>query len=558
MKVNGKIRYKILVVVIPILMVTSLFIGLTAYLSSKNGITSIAKEFLGYKLNDIYKFSARQFSMVQSMGQEGLGLIGSTKISVAEYSKTVLNSETGGFVALSTTNGMDFTSFEPEKFGGDKVEALKNAIGDKTSGWLEFSAGPTSYVGVFILFSDWNDYFVILDDRDTFYSNVNEIVKYLFIILGASIAISTIILLVYIAKITSPINEFVKTIQGITSEMNLTKRVKIYYRDEIGILGHYFNNMISELEAAYNQIKNYAYQTVLAKKKEERVRFIFQKYVPQEIVNQVLNLSSESMLIGNRQQVTILFSDIRSFTTISESMQPEELVLSLNAYFNEMVSIIMNNHGVIDKFIGDAIMADFGTPMTKPDDAENAVFSAVLMHEALARFNKLQDEKGKINFHIGVGINTGDAIVGNIGSEQKVEYTVIGDTVNLASRLEGLTKKYHSPIVISQFTRDCIKSNRFYYRELDNVRVKGKNEPVKIYLPMLYDEGVKNSAFYDEYHKALNLYYEGDFQKGLAAFKKLKSAKPEDEICDLYIERCEYLIQNPPEKWDGVETFTTK
>jgi class 3 adenylate cyclase len=280
--------------------------------------------------------------------------------------------------------------------------------------------------------------------------------------------------------------------------------------------------------------------------------------VPQEIVNQVLNISSESMLIGNRQQVSILFSDIRGFTTISESMQPEELVLSLNAYFNEMVSIIMANHGVIDKFIGDAIMADFGVPMTRAEDAENAVMSALLMIEALARFNKGQDEKGKVNFNIGVGINTGDAIVGNIGSEQKIEYTVIGDTVNLASRLEGLTKKYHSPIVISQFTRDTIKSSKFYYRELDNVRVKGKNEPVKIYLPMYYDEGVKNKDYYDEYHKNLNLYYKGDFKKAVVGFKKLKEQKPQDEICDLYIERCEYLIANPPDEWDGVETWTTK
>jgi class 3 adenylate cyclase len=558
MKINGKIRYKILVVVIPILIVTSVFIGMTAYYSSKNGITSIAKEFLGYKLNDIYKFTARQYAMIQSMGNEGAGLLDSTKVSVAQYAKTVINSETGGFVAFSVTNGLDFTTFETNQFSEAESSALKTAIGEKSSGWLEFSAGSKSFIGVFILFSDWNDYFIIIDDRETFYSNVNEIVRYLVIILGASIAIATIILLVYINRITAPINDFVKTIQSITAEMNLTKRVKIYYKDEIGVLGNYFNNMNLGAGSGLNQIKNYAYQTVLAKKKEERVRYIFQKYVPQEIVNQVLNISSESMLIGNRQQVSILFSDIRGFTTISESMQPEELVLSLNAYFNEMVSIIMANHGVIDKFIGDAIMADFGVPMTRAEDAENAVMSALLMIEALARFNKGQDEKGKVNFNIGVGINTGDAIVGNIGSEQKIEYTVIGDTVNLASRLEGLTKKYHSPIVISQFTRDTIKSSKFYYRELDNVRVKGKNEPVKIYLPMYYDEGVKNKDYYDEYHKNLNLYYKGDFKKAVVGFKKLKEQKPQDEICDLYIERCEYLIANPPDEWDGVETWTTK
>lgn len=558
MKVRGKIRYKILVVVIPILIVTSLFIGLTAYYSSKNGITGIAKEFLGYKLNDIYKFATRQYGMIQSMGPNGMTLLDSTKISVAEYSKTVINSKTGGFVALSVTNGIDFMSLDPDAFNTNEVVALKAAIGEKASGWLDFNANGKQYVGVFILFSDWNDYFTIIDESDTFYSTVNEILRYLVIILGASIAVATVILLVYIARITAPINEFVTTIQEITADMNLTKRVKIHYTDEIGVLGHYFNNMISELEAAYNQIKNYAYQTVLAKKKEERVRFIFQKYVPQEIVNQVLNLSTESMLIGNRQKVSILFSDIRSFTTISEGMQPEELVLSLNAYFNEMVSIIFDNHGVVDKFEGDAIMADFGTPVTHENDAENAVLTAIMMHEALVNFNKIQNAKGKVNFRIGVGINTGDAIVGNIGSEQKIEFTVIGDTVNLASRLEGMTKQYFSPTVISQFTKESIPDGRFFYRELDNVRVKGKKEPVKIFTPMRYEDGMNKKEFYDEYHKSLYLYYAGDFKTSLEAFRELQRKEPEDQLCGLYIERCEYLIQNPPDNWEGVETFTTK
>jgi class 3 adenylate cyclase len=296
----------------------------------------------------------------------------------------------------------------------------------------------------------------------------------------------------------------------------------------------------------------------LAKKREERIRFIFQKFVPQEVINQVLNLASDSMLIGARQKVSVFFSDIRGFTTISESLKPEELVLSLNSYFDKMVRIIISHHGTVDKFIGDAIMAIFGAPLVRPDDAESAVYSAIQNTDALEEFNQGQRATGKIEFHIGVGINTGDVIVGNIGSEQKIDYTVIGDTVNLASRLEGLTKMYHVPIVISEFTKDEIPAGKFYFRELDTVRVKGKNKPVKIYCPYMPETANPKMEYLKKFNETLNMYYNGNFADAKTNFDKLFKERPEDEICQLYIERCEYLIKNPPKEWEGVETMHTK
>lgn len=557
MKIKGKIRYKILLVVIPILILTSLVIGITAYYSSKNGITTIAKQFLGYKLQVIYKYADLRNNMLKKMGVlDDPAMKKSAYDTIAEYAKNEIDSDTGGFAIVTSDKKLSVSTLLD--IGGTEAEIIRNTIGDKIGGWLEFSIGKSDKVGVFVYYSEWESYLVILEDREAFYSNVNEIVDYLIIILSASIVLASILLLYFISRITAPIKVFVNTIQNITHEMDLTKRVRIYYRDEIGVLGYYFNNMISELEGAYNQIKNYAYQTVLAKKKEEKVRFIFQKYVPQDVINAVLNLSSDSMLIGSRQEVTVLFSDIRGFTTISEGMKPEELVLSLNAYFTEMVSEIMDNKGTVDKFIGDAIMAVFGAPMVKPDDTENAIIAALGMTDALDRFNKYQREQGKVEFKIGVGLNTGDAIVGNIGSEQKIEYTVIGDTVNLASRLEGLTKKYHAPICISEFTKDSISEEKFFCRELDNVRVKGKKKPVKIFEPMYFDAAKENIEFYNEYHKALYLYYEGDFAKSKGMFNKLLQIKENDYLCTLYKGRCEYLELNPPAEWDGVETWTTK
>jgi class 3 adenylate cyclase/HAMP domain-containing protein len=556
-KIRGKIRYKILLVVIPILILTAAFLGVTSYFSAKNGITGIAKEFLGFKLQDIYKYTAQQNNFVKNMDLTSDPTIFiNTKKSVGDYASTVINSPTGGFVGVTMSNSLEINTVS--NFNAEDATNLVAKFEGKTSGWVEFDSRGKQWVGVFIDFSDWNLVFTILEARNTFYKNVNEIVDFLVIILSASLVISTVLLLFFIARITSPINRFVNTIQDITSNMDLTKRVKIFYPDEIGVLGFYFNNMIAELEGAYNQIKNYAYQTVLAKKREERIRFIFQKFVPQEVINQVLNLASDSMLIGARQKVSVFFSDIRGFTTISESLKPEELVLSLNSYFDKMVRIIISHHGTVDKFIGDAIMAIFGAPLVRPDDAESAVYSAIQNTDALEEFNQGQRATGKIEFHIGVGINTGDVIVGNIGSEQKIDYTVIGDTVNLASRLEGLTKMYHVPIVISEFTKDEIPAGKFYFRELDTVRVKGKNKPVKIYCPYMPETANPKMEYLKKFNETLNMYYNGNFADAKTNFDKLFKERPEDEICQLYIERCEYLIKNPPKEWEGVETMHTK
>lgn len=557
MKRQAKIQYKILLVVIPILVLTSAFIGFTSYYSARNGITSVAKEFLGFKLNNIYDYVSRQYAVIRDMNlQNDPSLLDNTRTSVIEYTKTLINTPTGIFFALKTNGGLEFGTIS-NLTESDNAELMKS-IGGKNSGWIESAIAGHPMVGVFIQYSDWGVNLVIMDRRDTFYANANAILNYVLIILAFSLVLAGGILLYFITRTMAPVKAFVSTIEEISVNMDMTKRVKIVYNDEIGYLAFSFNNMIAELESAYNQIKNYAYQTVLAKKKEERIRFIFQKYVPSEVINQILNIPFDSMLIGSRQKVTILFSDIRSFTTISESLKAEELVLSLNNYFSRMGDVISRNKGEIDKFIGDAIMAIFGAPVAHENDAELSVLAAIGMVDALVEFNNDQDSKGKVNFQIGVGINTGDAIVGNIGSEKKVNYTVIGDTVNLASRLEGLTKKYHARVIISQFTKEAIRGQLFYYRELDNVRVKGKNEPVKIYEPFLLDAAKPMLDYYQEFHSTLELYYQGHFREALKRLERHISTHKEDYLSYLYKERCEYLIANPPEKWDGVETWSEK
>ncbi len=230
---------------------------------------------------------------------------------------------------------------------------------------------------------------------------------------------------------------------------------------------------------------------------EENVKFIrntFSKFVSQDVVEELLANPDAISLGGSKKEVSVFFSDVRGFTTISEALGPEQLVQLLNEYLSEMTEIIIDYRGTIDKYMGDAIMAFWGAPAHNDDHAYFACVSALANVEALMKLRKQWSEKGDIPvLDIGIGINTGQAVVGNMGSSRRMDYTLMGDTVNLGSRLEGITKQYGVRICISEFTYERVK-DRVYARELDLVRVKGKLEPVRIYELM----GLKDSSDMDK------------------------------------------------------------
>jgi adenylate cyclase len=230
--------------------------------------------------------------------------------------------------------------------------------------------------------------------------------------------------------------------------------------DELEDLANGFNQMVEGL------------------KERDKLKTTFGKYMTQAVVEHLL--AGKVTLGGESITVTILFTDIRSFTSISETMDAQALVALLNEYFTEMVSIVMQHDGVVDKYIGDAIMAVFGAPVSRPDDAKNAVRAAVRMRQALARLNERLAERGLAPLQTGIGLHTGEVVAGNIGSERRMEYTVIGDAVNLASRLEGTTKELGVSVVISDvthaLTRDVVET-----RPLKEITVKGRAQPVMTY-----------------------------------------------------------------------------
>jgi adenylate cyclase len=296
----------------------------------------------------------------------------------------------------------------------------------------------------------------------------------------------------------------------------------------------------------------------------KRLKSTMYRYMNQELAEQLLE-GGNIGLGGKRRDVTVLFSDIRSYTSLTEKLQAEEVVQMLNEYFESMVEAIFDHKGILDKYIGDAIMAVFGTPFELPDHAWEAVQSALDMRSRLAAFNDLRAAANKEPIRIGIGINSGSVISGNIGSSKRMEFTAIGDGVNLSSRLEGASKQYGCDIVISENTYDLCGEHKseIYVRELDCIRVKGKTEPVKVYELMGKCSNPLSSEqdqVLELYNKGRKRYIDGQFSLALPYFATILEINPNDKAAHLHIERCLHLLMNPLEKgeWDGVWTMTTK
>jgi len=228
------------------------------------------------------------------------------------------------------------------------------------------------------------------------------------------------------------------------------------------------------------EFSSVAYKYFIEDKAKRQVRTLFSRYVSPEVVKELTEDPSKARLGGQRREMTVLFSDIRGFTTLSEAGKPEEVLRQLNEYFGRMVELLFRHQGTLDKFVGDMIMALFNAPVLDPEHADHAVEMALAMIRELNQLNERWKSQGMPTFDIGIGINTGEMIVGNIGSERTLSYTVIGDNVNLGSRLESLNKEYDSHIIISEATRQALKGS-YFVRSLGNARVKGKTKEVPIY-----------------------------------------------------------------------------
>jgi adenylate cyclase len=291
---------------------------------------------------------------------------------------------------------------------------------------------------------------------------------------------------------------------------------------------------------------------------EKRVRSTMSRYMSKEVADQLLS-AGEAELGGKEQKVTVMFSDVRRFTAIAEALGPRETVQLLNTYFTEMVDVIFQHDGILDKYLGDGIMALFGSPFVGPNDADNALSAADDMIARLKMLNARRAERNEEPLDIEIGFSTGPTVIGNIGSERRMEYTAIGDTVNLASRLEGVTKQYGARILLSEATVRDLKRPATL-REIDLIRVKGKDRPVAVYESLGYRAGEPAlAALLKVFGDGLTAYRARDFAAAERAFAAALELDPTDRPSAIYLERCRLLAETPPpEDWDGVWTLTEK
>ncbi len=288
------------------------------------------------------------------------------------------------------------------------------------------------------------------------------------------------------------------------------------------------------------------------------MRKILSHYLSDAVLSEILADPTKLQLGGVRQDLTVLFSDVVGFTSISEKLAPEDLTHILNFYLNTMTKMIFDNLGVLDKYIGDAIMAFWGAPLPEPDHAYLACTTALQMQKTSDIIKKEWEVYGVKDVDIKIGINSGDMVVGNTGSDVRFDYTVLGDNVNIGSRLEGINRIYGTKIIISQSTYEHVK-DRVTVRKIDTVAVKGKAKGVVIYeLRSLGKPDNTEKHFLDQFEIARKSYEEGQFKKALKEFEQFVDVYPDDNPAKTYISRLKDLIANRPQHWDPIFKVQTK
>jgi len=551
-----KIRSKLFLIVFPLLVAPILIGGISSSLSARNAVTRIAREALQFKAEEVNRYAASQWNLLEENGLSGdPAYIEIAQTSVKSYTSGLIRSPTELIAAISDDGVLQFAT-SSVTISPEESSEISTVIAQGNEDWVQVNLGGKRRVGQLIGFEPFGWTFFVSEQEETFYQVVMDIYRRTGLILVISLSLALLLILLFTRLLLKPLDSMNQVITEIISSGDLSRRIPLLFRDEIGDLGHRFNIMTEELENAYGQIKRYAYQAVVARKQERKIRNIFQKYVPLDVIEEIFS-NPESLLKGDNRQLAVLFSDIRGFTTIAESMPPERIVESLNSYFSLMVDTIMNRQGIVDKYIGDAIMAFFGAPVKHDNDPEASVLAAFDMLRALEKFNQSQKLKGAPQFAIGIGINYGTVTIGNIGSEKKMDYTVIGDMVNLASRLEGLTKIYKQPLLISGSIAKAVH-HEIPCRLIDKVKVKGKQVYTAIYSPRL-DLDTTEKKGWNLYHKALKYYYNRNFSRAAKILLESRTCLPNDHMLNLFLERCRtYMQEAPADSWDGVVTISEK
>ena len=304
---------------------------------------------------------------------------------------------------------------------------------------------------------------------------------------------------------------------------------------------------------------NYAYEFYLERRQKAKINNLFGQYVPEAYVKQLVDNPEDSTMEGSTRTMTVFFADIRSFTTISEKLDAAGVKKLLNTFFTPLTEIIFNHKGTIDKYVGDMIVAFWGAPIKDDLHCKNAIDASLTIFEKLDEINQHMNEQGLPSVSIGIGLGTGKMNVGDMGSKFRRSYTVLGDIVNIASRLQDLTKFYQQDILVTEETK--LGYDDVLWRFVDKVAVKGREAALSIYAPICYlnDADEKMIQEMDEFNDALTHYFNQNFERSLLAFEVLNKTYPEVYLYELYMSRSKvFLSEPPPSDWSGVYIHTTK
>ncbi len=321
---------------------------------------------------------------------------------------------------------------------------------------------------------------------------------------------------------------------------------------EFFLQGHWISMVYPPIAAFTALMVGGSFRFLVLERSARKMRAMFSSYLSDKLVARLEKDPEAAKLGGDTKEVTVLFTDIRGFTSYSEGHTPQEVVARLNEYLGEMVRVVERFDGTVDKFIGDGIMVYWGAPLAQPDHAELALSCIRAMNEKMNELRARWKSEGVEPFFIRGGLQSGDVVAGNIGfTGKKMEYTVIGDTVNQAARLESTAKYYGVSFLVGEVTYEKT-SALCRYRELDRIRVVGKQMPVRIYEPVGFSTGM-DEAMVGQFNAALVLYRERKWREAAERFTEISQQLPEDKPCKIYMERCEYFAANPPaDDWDGV------
>lgn len=550
------IRGKVVLVVLPLIIAPLVLTGVSSILTARESVTTVAAGLLQFKAEQLATYAQGQWDLLVSNGLESEATYrDASEAAVETFARTLLRSPTELVVALAADGSVALRTGDVPEDPAARAP-LADLAASGASGWQTLSLAGVRRVAYVNRFAPFGWTVFVTEASDAFYRSTTRIALQTGVILGASLLVASLLLLVLAGRLTRPLRQVADAMQGIITTGDLSERVETLYRDETGRLAHTFNLMTADLEKAYGLVKGYALRAAVARENEEKIRRIFQKYVPKAVIEQFY-ASPERMLVGEMRPVAVLFSDIRSFTTIVETFNPDELVQMLNEYFGSMARPIYERHGIVDKHIGDAIMAVFGAPEKQENDALAAVLAALDMVDALAAFNDGQRSRGRPPFRIGIGIHYGPVIVGNIGSEYKMDYTVMGDRVNLASRLEGLSKIYHETVIVSDSIQRRVRG-QFPCRLLGKSSVKGRREATGIYTLRRGLVGAEAEAW-SIHDRAAALYYDRKFADAGRLFRRVLELLPGDEHALRFLAEIEKLQKTPPSPgWTGVEEMTEK